>query len=120
MKYEGIVGHVAEFEMLPGAPTPLWTRLAIETENGEMWVAACNFIPEFKVLEDGPDGTYAVLAHQGHAYIQLERAMAASGAARIVGEGIKASLLIAPCIWRKKRPSVDPQFAPEFGGRPHR
>ncbi len=99
--------HVARFERLPGAPTPLWTRLVIETAGGEFWVAAANFHPELESLAGAHDQSVSVLTHEGHEYIQLDLIMAASDDARELGESIKLSLRDAKCRWRKPNPSGD-------------
>ena len=94
--------HVAHYESLPGAPTPLWTRLLIETSNGELWVAACNFAPELPDLAKRSGGRIPVLTHEGHDYVQLEAVIRTSDAAASVGEAIKGLLPDAKCVWRAK------------------
>lgn len=76
----------------------------IETSNGELWVAACNFVPELADLAKQSGGQIAVLTHEGHEYVQLEAAIGASDSGRFVGEAIKASLPDAKCLWRAKQP----------------
>jgi hypothetical protein len=89
------IKEVAEYELSPGSLTPRWTRLVIESENGVLWVASCNFHPEIAALTKPASEATIKMFHRADGtgpYIQLEQARLLGGLAAEICRAIELML----------------------------